>query len=161
LDATPGDYIKVRNKTADDTMTIQADRRYYAEEYLCFREYLYKQSYTNYGTPFPIYEYSLVPNWSAGLGVAAPSQITYSDEIQLHGDSFEHHLHWQTGLYFDTVSPHAHDDIDIASYYDVATVTYQSLNWKKASRRVTGRRTYDLTDKLSVTVGGPLHRGPS
>ncbi len=148
-----GDYIKVRNKTADDTMTIKLTDDITLKNIFAYREYLYKQSYTNYGTPFPIYEYSLVPNWSAGLGVAAPSQITYSDEIQLHGDSFEHHLHWQTGLYFDTVSPHAHDDIDIASYYDVATVTYQSLNWKKR-HAVYGQGTYDLTDKLSVTVGG-------
>jgi len=148
-----GDYIKVRNATADDTLTFKLTDDITLKNIFAYREYLYKQSYTNYGTPFPIYEYSLSPNWSAGLGVAEPSQVTYSDEIQLHGDSFGRRLQWQTGLYFDTVSPYSRDDIDIATYYSVATVTYQSLNWAKR-HAVYGQGTYDLTDKLSLTVGG-------
>jgi iron complex outermembrane receptor protein len=148
-----GDYIEVRNYAADDTITFKLADDLTLKNIFAFREYLYKQSYTNYGTPFPIYEYSLVPDWSAGLGVAAPSQVTYSDEIQLHGDSLQRRLHWQTGLYFDTVSPYSRNDIDIATYYSVATVTYQSLNWAKR-HAVYGQGTYDLTDKLSITVGG-------
>jgi iron complex outermembrane receptor protein len=123
-----------------------------------YREYMYKQSYTNYGTPFPVFEYSLDSHWSAGLGVSAASQIKYSDEIQLHGDSFKHRLHWQTGLFFDTLSPHSHDDIDVGVLWNyVAVFNFQSLNWKKR-QAVYGQTTYNLTDKLDLTVGARYTR---
>jgi len=148
-----GDYIRTRNYTADDTITIRLTDDITLKNIFAYREYLYKQSYTNYGTPFPVFEYSLVPNWSAGLGVAAPSQKKYSDEMQLHGDSLQHRLHWQSGLFFDTQSPNSRDDLDVGTLYNyVAIFKFQSLNWKKR-HAVYGQATYDLTDKLNFTLG--------
>ncbi len=147
-----GDFVRTRGYGADDTLTYQLTDDISIKNIFAYREYLYGQSYTNYGTPFPIYEYSLVPEWSAGLGVAAASKVTYSDELQLHGDSFGRRLHWQTGLYFDTTSPHSRDDIDIATYYSIAQVVYQSLNWKKG-HAVYGQGSFVITDKLSITAG--------
>ncbi len=147
-----GDFIRVRSYNADDTLTYQLTDTISIKNILAFREYLYGQSYANYGTPFPVFEYSLVNEWSAGLGVAAPSQIKYSDEVQIHGDTFDHRLHWQSGLFFDTQSPHSRDDIDVATFYGVALVPFQSLNWKKR-HAVYGQAGYDLTDKLNLTVG--------
>src|SRR5882672_5467247 len=147
-----GDHIRTRNYAADDTFTVQLTDHITLKNIFGYRQYQYFQSYENYGTPFPVFEYSLVPQWSAGLGVAAPSQKKYSDELQLHGDSFEHRLHWQSGLFVDTLSPNSRDDIDVATYYSIAKVTFQSLNWKKR-HAVYSQGTYDLTDKLNVTVG--------
>jgi len=147
-----GDHIQTRNYTADDTFTVKLTDDITLKNIFAYRQYQYYQSYENYGTPFPVFEYSLSPEWSAGLGVASPSEKTYSDELQLHGDSFEHRFHWQTGLYADTLSPYSRNDIDIATYYSIAQVTFQSLNWKKR-QAVYGQGTYDLTDKLNFTVG--------
>jgi iron complex outermembrane receptor protein len=147
-----GDYARVRNNAADDTMTFKLADGITLKDIFGYREYLYKQSYDNYGTPFPVFEYSLVPNWSAGLGVAQPSQKTFSDELQLHGDSFANRFHWQAGLFADTTSPYSDNDIDVATYYSVALVTFQSLNWKK-THAVYAQGTYDLTDKLNFTMG--------
>jgi len=147
-----GDYIRTRNYTADDTMTIKLTADIALKNILGYREYRYKQSYTNYRTPFPVYEYSLVPNWSAGVGVAAPSQKKYSDEIQLHGDSLQHRLHWQSGLFFDTLSPNSREDTDVAQFFRITQFTIQSLNWKKR-HAVYGQATYNLTNKLNFTVG--------
>jgi iron complex outermembrane receptor protein len=148
-----GDFIRSRNYAADDTMTIKLTDDITLKNIFGYRAFAYKQSYDNYGTPFPVFEYSLNPTtWSAGLGVAAPSQSTYSDEIQLHGDSFDHRLHWQSGLYFDTTSPYSREDEDVATFYSVALLTFQSLNWAKR-QAVYSQGTYDLTDKLKFTVG--------
>jgi len=147
-----GDHIRTRNYAADDTFTVQLTDHITLKNIFGYRQYQYFQSYENYGTPFPVFEYSLVPQWSAGLGVAAPSQKKYSDELQLHGESFEHRFHWQSGLFVDTLSPNSRDDIDVATYYSIAKVTFQSLNWKKR-HAVYSQGTYDLTDKLNVTVG--------
>ena len=147
-----GDHIRTRNYAADDTFTVKLTDDITLKNIFAYRVYQYFQSYENYGTPFPVFEYSLVPQWSAGLGVAAPSERTYSDELQLHGDSFEHRFHWQSGLYADTLSPYSRNDIDVATYYSIAQVTFQSLNWKKR-HAVYSQGTYDLTDKLNVTVG--------
>jgi len=147
-----GDYIRTRNYAADDTTTIKLTADVTLKNIFGYREYLYKQSYTNYGTPFSVFEYSLVPNWSAGLGVAAPSQKKYSDEIQLHGDSLQHRLHWQSGVFFDTLSPNSRGDTDVAQFFGITQFTFQSLNWKKR-HAVYGQATYNLTDKLNFTVG--------
>jgi iron complex outermembrane receptor protein len=147
-----GDFIRTRNYAADDTLTYQITDDISVKNIFAYREYLYGQSYDNYGTPFPVFEYSIVNHWSAGLGVAAPSQITYSDEIQLHGDTFDRHLHWQTGLFLDTQSPHSREDIDVATFYGQFTLPYQSLNWKKR-HAVYGQAGYDITDKLNLTMG--------
>jgi iron complex outermembrane receptor protein len=147
-----GDFIRTRNYAADDTLTYQITDDISVKNIFAFREYLYAQSYDNYGTPFPVFEYSVVNQWSAGLGVAAPSQITYSDEIQLHGDTLDRHLHWQTGLFLDTQSPHSREDIDVADFYGTNLFTYQSLNWKKR-HAVYGQAGYDITDKLNLTMG--------
>jgi iron complex outermembrane recepter protein len=147
-----GDYAEIRNYAADDTMTFKLADDITLKNIFGFRQYLYRQSYDNYGTPFPVFEYSLSHNWSAGLGVAQPSQVTYSDEIQLHGDSFANRFHWQTGIFANTTSPYSDKDIDIATYYSIAQVTFQSLNWKK-THAVYAQGTYDLTDKLNFTVG--------
>ena len=147
-----GDHIQTRNYTADDTFTVKLTDDITLKNIFAYRQYQYYQSYENYGTPFPVFEYSLSPEWSAGLGVASPSEKTYSDELQLHGDSFDHRFHWQSGLYADTLSPYSRNDIDVATYYSFAQVTFQSLNWKKR-QAVYSQGTYDLTDKLNLTVG--------
>ena len=147
-----GDHIQTRNYTADDTFTVKLADDITLKNIFAYRQYQYYQSYENYGTPFPVFEYSLSPEWSAGLGVASPSDKTYSDELQLHGDSFDHRFHWQTGLYGDTLSPYSRNDIDVATYYGAALVPFQSLNWKKR-QAVYGQGTYDLNDKLNLTVG--------
>ena len=147
-----GDHIQTRNYTADDTFTLKLADDITLKNIFAYRQYQYYQSYENYGTPFPVFEYSLSPEWSAGLGVASPSDKTYSDELQLHGDSFDHRFHWQTGLYGDTLSPYSRNDIDVATYYGAALVPFQSLNWKKR-QAVYGQGTYDLNDKLNLTVG--------
>src|SRR6266404_8298870 len=147
-----GDYIRTRNYAADDTTTIKLTADVTLKNIFGYREYLYKQSYTNYGTPFSVFEYSLVPNWWAGLGVAAPSQKKYSDEIQLHGDSLQHRLHWQSGVFFDTLSPNSRGDTLVAQFFGITQFTFQSLNWKKR-HAVYDQATYNLTDKLNFTVG--------
>jgi iron complex outermembrane recepter protein len=147
-----GDFIRTRNYAADDTLTYQLTDSISLKNIFAFREYLYGQSYDNYGTPFPVFEYSVVNQWSAGLGVAQPSQITYSDEIQLSGQAFDHHLHWQSGLFFDTQSPHSREDVDVATFYGQTLLPYQSLNWKKR-HAVYGQAGYDITDKLNLTMG--------
>jgi len=147
-----GDHIRTRNYAADDTFTVQLTDHITLKNIFGYRQYQYFQSYENYGTPFPVFEYSLVPQWSAGLGVAAPSQKKYSDELQLHGESFEHRFHWQSGFSSTRFTPNSRDDIDVATYYSIAKVTFQSLNWKKR-HAVYSQGTYDLTDKLNVTVG--------
>ena len=147
-----GDFIRIRSYSADDTLTYQLTDTISVKNIFGFREYLYGQSYDNYGTPFPVFEYSIVNQWSGGLGVAQPSQLKYSDEVQIHGDSFDHHLHWQSGLFADTLSPHSREDIDVAQFYSTATATFESLNWKKR-HAVYSQAGYDLTDKLNLTVG--------
>jgi iron complex outermembrane recepter protein len=147
-----GDFIRTRNYAADDTLTYQVSDNFTLKNIFAYRQYQYGQSYENYGTPFPVFEYSLVNQWSAGLGVAQPSQKKYSDEIQAHGNAFNHKLHWQSGLFFDTQSPNSLNDIDVATFYSIALVTFQSLNWKKR-HAIYGQAGYDFTDKLNLTLG--------
>jgi len=54
-----------------------------------------------------------------GVGVAAPSQKKYSDELQLHGESFEHRFHWQSGLFVDTLFTEFARRYRRATYYSM------------------------------------------
>ena len=148
-----GDYVRSRNYAADDTLTIKVTDDITLKNIFGYREFLYQQSYDSYGLPFPIYELYGSPYYSAGEGVGIPSERTYSDELQLHGDSFGRRLHWQTGLFFNTTSPYSTQDRDLDDIFGTTIFSESSLDWSKTNA-VYGQGTYSLTDKLNLTVGG-------
>jgi iron complex outermembrane receptor protein len=152
-----GNYIKTRNYAADNTSTIKLADDITLKNILGFREFLYAQSYSYYGLPFPNFELiggAYIPGgyWSSGQGIPNPSNKTYSDELQLHGNSFQKHLHWTTGLYFDTTSPHSNEDRDLALINGKTLQSSDAIRHAK-SKAVYGEFTYDLTDQLKFTGG--------
>ena len=153
-----GDYIRSRNYAADDTMTIKLTDDITLKNIFGYREFVYYQSYDSDGLTFPEYELVGSPYASSGVGAPEPSRITYSDEIQLHGDSFQHRLHWQSGLFYSVTGPHSPLDRDLADIYPDPSFTMgiiqsQSSIRHDKSKALYGQGTYDVTDKLSLTVG--------
>jgi len=70
------------------------------------------------------------------------------------GESFEHRFHWQSGLFVDTLSPNSRDDIERGHLLQHRESDFFSLSTGKKKRHaVYSQGTYDLTDKLNVTVG--------
>jgi iron complex outermembrane receptor protein len=151
-----GNYIVTRERAADDTMTFKVSDDITLKNIFGYREHLVKQSYESYGLSVPLYEIVGNPYWSWGFGQPSPSEITYSDEIQLHGDSLNKRLHWTTGLFFDTVSPYSDDDQDTAIGLFIGNGSIlqntRSLMHSK-DKAIYGQVTYDITDKLNFTVG--------
>jgi len=101
--------------------------------------FAYRDTYTNSPTQITARRFRFMNIRYPELVGGSRRCSTFADnifgtKIQLHGDSLNTIC---TGrpVFIRYVSPHAHDDIDIASYYDVATFTYQSLIGKR-SRRV-------------------------
>jgi iron complex outermembrane recepter protein len=155
-----GNYIRTWNGAVDDTTTIKLSDNIELKNILGYRIFLQKQSYTSYaGTPFPLFEIIGNPYYSASYGLQSPSNKTVSDEIQLHGDSFQHRLHWTTGLYFDTVSPHSNEDRDWATGLLLGGHIQSNTALRHSrSKAVYGQATYDITDKLNITVGARYTR---
>jgi iron complex outermembrane receptor protein len=146
-----GDYMRTRNYAADDTLTFKLTDDITLKNIFGFRESLFQQSYDIFGLPFPIFEIVGSQYYSAGYGAPEPSQITYSDEIQLHGDSFSHRLHWTSGLFYTRTGPHSPLDRDLADVF--GTIQSQASIRHDRSQALYGQGTYDLTDKLSFTLG--------
>jgi iron complex outermembrane receptor protein len=148
-----GQFIQTRNYAVDNTTTIKLADDFSLKNILGFRRYLFRQSYDNYGMPFPQFEIiDDRPYWSSGQGATLPSGDTYSEEIQLRGNSFQNRLHWTSGLYYETTSPYSDQDHDL-DQIRALFLQYVAANRHGNSKAVFGQLTYDLTGQLKVTGG--------
>jgi len=149
-----GQYIRARNYAADNTTTIKLNDGISLKNIFGYREALYLQSYDSFGLPFPYFEIigTNPKYYSSGYGIPNPSDITYSDEFQVRGDSLGNRLHWTAGLYASTTSPHSGDDKDFADVFGTAMQVVAGIRHDK-SQAVYGQFTYDFTDHFKFTAG--------
>lgn len=81
-------------------------------------------------------------------------QHQFSQELQLTGEAFDDRLKWVTGLYYFNESALDKNDFNVAlEFFGGAANFNQYLDIENISYALYSQGTYELTDKLNLTVG--------
>jgi len=170
----PDAFVKIRQWQVINTTTWKASDTLTVKNILSYAEYRERSAYSLYSDNFSV----TAPFPSAGakfraIDLYAPArgntaaQSTFTEELQLQGNSSDGRLNWQAGAYVERSRPIGFSDMSTAIYLnctDVRTlqctnpmgvgfVSASSTQHEFDSNGFYAQGTYRLSDSFSVTGG--------
>ena len=136
----PGDDVK--SGGIENITTYKINAEFTIKNLFGYR--LYKERYGSDidGSPYPIVEYNLIPQYLTGSS-SNPSQKTYTDELQLQADSLGGKFKWILGIYGEYSRPTSYSNEDSLTQFGQGPFFLNGLRQER-SRAIFAQGTYDL-----------------